>query len=65
MTVISQDYIRKSGEFKSVGNVDLLFSSERCVISEAAFQLMELVHQTLKVSDVKQLPKNADSCMLI
>ncbi|XVF21059.1 hypothetical protein REPUB_Repub12eG0057800 [Reevesia pubescens] len=28
--------------------VDLLFSSERCVVSKAASQLMELVHQTLK-----------------
>lgn len=26
----------------------MLFSSERCVISEAAAQLMEVVHQTLK-----------------
>ncbi|XWS47374.1 hypothetical protein CRYUN_Cryun14cG0146900 [Craigia yunnanensis] len=28
--------------------VDLLFSSERCVVSKAASQLMELVHQTLQ-----------------
>ncbi|CAH9089060.1 unnamed protein product [Cuscuta europaea] len=28
--------------------VDLLFSSERCMVSEAAYQLMKLVHQTLK-----------------
>ncbi|XP_062152675.1 centromere/kinetochore protein zw10 homolog [Alnus glutinosa] len=28
--------------------VDLLFLSERCVVSKAATQLMELVHQTLK-----------------
>ncbi|KAL0362148.1 UNVERIFIED_CONTAM: Centromere/kinetochore protein zw10 [Sesamum calycinum] len=34
--------------------VVLLFSSEKCVISEAAKQLMELVHQTLK--DVCVLP---------
>ncbi|KAL6506857.1 hypothetical protein OROHE_022294 [Orobanche hederae] len=32
----------------------LLFSSEKCVVSEAAKQLMELVHQTLK--DVCLLP---------
>ncbi|KAL6570522.1 hypothetical protein OROGR_000072 [Orobanche gracilis] len=32
----------------------LLFSSEKCVVSEAAEQLMELVHQTLK--DVCLLP---------
>lgn len=30
--------------------VDLLFSSEKCMVSEAALQLMKLVHQTLKVS---------------
>ena len=30
--------------------VDLLFLSERCVVSEAASQLMALVHQTLQVS---------------
>ncbi|KAK6286913.1 hypothetical protein POUND7_013092 [Theobroma cacao] len=29
-------------------HVDLLFSSERCVVSEAASQLMELVHQALQ-----------------
>ncbi|XP_011100469.1 centromere/kinetochore protein zw10 homolog isoform X2 [Sesamum indicum] len=34
--------------------VVLLFSSEKCVVSEAAKQLMELVHQTLK--DVCVLP---------
>nr|GMD24522.1 centromere/kinetochore protein zw10 homolog isoform X2 [Ipomoea batatas] len=28
--------------------VDLLFSSEKCMVSEAALQLMKLVHQTLK-----------------
>ncbi|XP_010321559.2 centromere/kinetochore protein zw10 homolog isoform X1 [Solanum lycopersicum] len=28
--------------------VDLLFTSERCVVSEAASQLMKLVHETLK-----------------
>lgn len=30
-------------------HVVLLFSSEKCVVSEAAKQLMEVVHQTLKV----------------
>lgn len=29
--------------------VQLLFLSEKCVVSKAAIQLMELVHQTLKV----------------
>jgi centromere/kinetochore protein ZW10 len=33
--------------------VDLLFLSERCVVSKAAIQLMELVHQTLKVNESK------------
>ncbi|KAJ0834715.1 putative RZZ complex, subunit Zw10 protein [Helianthus annuus] len=33
---------------KNGGNVDLLFSSERCSVSETALQLLELVHQTLK-----------------
>lgn len=33
--------------------VDLLFTSERCVVSEAASQLMKLVHETLKVSSLK------------
>lgn len=31
--------------------VDLLFLSERCVVSEAASKLMALVHQTLQVSN--------------
>uniref|UniRef100_A0A7C8YH44 Uncharacterized protein n=2 Tax=Opuntia streptacantha TaxID=393608 RepID=A0A7C8YH44_OPUST len=34
---------RKSHQF-----VDLLFSSESCMVSEAALQLMQLVHQTLR-----------------
>ena len=34
----------------SSDHVDLLFLSERCVVSEAASQLMALVHQTLQVS---------------
>ncbi|KAJ9560953.1 hypothetical protein OSB04_006113 [Centaurea solstitialis] len=44
---LPKDYSRKNTEFKNGGTVDLLFSSERCVISEAASQLIELVHQTL------------------
>ncbi|XP_058220145.1 centromere/kinetochore protein zw10 homolog isoform X1 [Rhododendron vialii] len=51
-----QDHTRKVTEFKNVGAaqsfpdhvVDLLFSSESCVVSKAASQLMELVHHTLK-----------------
>lgn len=34
--------------------VDLLFLSERCVVSKAASQLMELVHQTLKVGKTQE-----------
>ncbi|XP_024964633.1 centromere/kinetochore protein zw10 homolog isoform X2 [Cynara cardunculus var. scolymus] len=45
---LPKDYSRNNAEFKNGGTVDLLFSSERCVISEAASQLIELVHQTLK-----------------
>nr|XP_043620599.1 centromere/kinetochore protein zw10 homolog isoform X2 [Erigeron canadensis] len=41
-------YSRENAGYKNGGNVDLLFSSERCVISEAASRLMEVVHQTLK-----------------
>lgn len=33
--------------------VDLLFTSERCEVSEAASRLMKLVHGTLKVSSLK------------
>lgn len=32
--------------------IDLLFSSEKFMVSEAAIRLMELVHQTLKVRAV-------------
>ncbi|PSS05955.1 Centromere/kinetochore protein like [Actinidia chinensis var. chinensis] len=54
--VLPQDRTRKVTEFKNVGDaerfpdhaVDLLFSSESCVVSKAATQLMELVHHTLK-----------------
>ncbi|KAL8205294.1 hypothetical protein R6Q57_008845 [Mikania cordata] len=45
---LPKDYSRISEDIKNGGNVDLLFSSERCAISEAASQLLELVHQTLK-----------------
>ncbi|KAI7734811.1 hypothetical protein M8C21_017784 [Ambrosia artemisiifolia] len=45
---LPKEYSRKSEDMKNGGNVDLLFSSERCAISEAASQLLELVHQTLK-----------------
>ncbi|XP_058220146.1 centromere/kinetochore protein zw10 homolog isoform X2 [Rhododendron vialii] len=54
--ILPQDHTRKVTEFKNVGAaqsfpdhvVDLLFSSESCVVSKAASQLMELVHHTLK-----------------
>ncbi|KAF2284861.1 hypothetical protein GH714_031361 [Hevea brasiliensis] len=53
---IPQEYIREGRPLKSAGIavnssehvVDLLFLSERCVVSKAASQLMELVHKTLK-----------------
>ncbi|XP_057955658.1 centromere/kinetochore protein zw10 homolog [Malania oleifera] len=53
---LPQEYTRKGLNLKnyeiagitSDHVVELLFSSERCVVSEAALQLMELVHQTLK-----------------
>ncbi|EYU19267.1 hypothetical protein ABFS82_01G101000 [Erythranthe guttata] len=58
---LPQDYItKKSGINKEehaeniANHVVLLFSSEKCVVSEAARQLMELVHQTL--TDVCLLP---------
>ncbi|CAK9134758.1 unnamed protein product [Ilex paraguariensis] len=38
----------RTGESSSDHVVNLLFSSERCVVSGAASQLMVLVHQTLK-----------------
>ncbi|KAL8238127.1 hypothetical protein R6Q59_019208 [Mikania micrantha] len=46
---LPKDYSRISEGIKNGGNVELLFSSERCAISEAASQLLELVHQTLQV----------------
>lgn len=33
--------------------VELLFEKDRYIVSEAAVQLMDLVHQTLKVTFVK------------
>ncbi|KAJ7964764.1 Centromere/kinetochore protein zw10 like [Quillaja saponaria] len=53
---IPQDYTREGPSWKNAEMatqsskhvVDLLFLSERCLVSEAANQLMELVHQTLK-----------------
>ncbi|XP_043804728.1 centromere/kinetochore protein zw10 homolog isoform X2 [Manihot esculenta] len=53
---IPQDYTSEGPPVKSAGLavnssehvVDLLFLSERCVVSKAASQLMELVHKTLQ-----------------
>ncbi|MFS7999357.1 putative RZZ complex, subunit Zw10 protein [Helianthus anomalus] len=45
---LPKEYTRKSEDTKNGGNVDLLFSSDRCSVSETALQLLELVHQTLK-----------------
>ncbi|KAK9284581.1 hypothetical protein L1049_023757 [Liquidambar formosana] len=52
---LSQDYTRKGPKSKNDGisenscnHVDLIFLSERCVVSEAASKLMELVHLTLQ-----------------
>ncbi|KAK7320551.1 hypothetical protein VNO77_30124 [Canavalia gladiata] len=53
---IPQDYTRDGSIWKndrtsvqsSSHVVDLLFLSERCLVSKAAKQLMELIHQTLK-----------------
>lgn len=52
-----QDLTRKGNVLKKEGSavdssehvVQLLFLSERCVVSKAATQLMELVHRILKV----------------
>ncbi|KAH7576677.1 hypothetical protein JRO89_XS01G0129800 [Xanthoceras sorbifolium] len=51
--VVPQEYTRegvllKNDVYSSEHVVDLLFLSERCVVSKAASQLMKLVHQTLK-----------------
>ncbi|XP_061969387.1 centromere/kinetochore protein zw10 homolog isoform X2 [Populus nigra] len=54
---IPQEYTRKGHPMKYYSGtavnyyehvVDLLFLSERCLVSKAATQLMDLVHQTLK-----------------
>ncbi|WJZ99397.1 hypothetical protein VitviT2T_017845 [Vitis vinifera] len=51
---VPQEYTRTSPKLKYGGEnssdhvVDLLFLSERCVVSEAASQLMALVHRTLQ-----------------
>ncbi|XWS36738.1 hypothetical protein CRYUN_Cryun20dG0111500 [Craigia yunnanensis] len=53
---VPQEYTSKGPLVKNDGMiinsskqvVDLLFSSKRCVVSKAASQLMELVHQTLQ-----------------
>ncbi|KAK2648859.1 hypothetical protein Ddye_016348 [Dipteronia dyeriana] len=50
---VPQEYTReglllKNDVHSSEQVVDLLFLSERCVVSKAASQLMKLVHQTLK-----------------
>ncbi|KAE9606213.1 putative RZZ complex, subunit Zw10 protein [Lupinus albus] len=53
---IPQEYTRDSSIWKNDGTsiqsfshvVDLLFLSERCLVSKSAKQLMELVHQTLQ-----------------
>lgn len=53
--ICMQDYITRTlginkEDFADSNHVVLLFSSEKCVVSESAEQLMELVHQTLKVT---------------
>ncbi|PON44618.1 RZZ complex, subunit Zw [Trema orientale] len=47
---IPQEYIKNDRMAANASErvVNLLFLSERCVVSKAALQLMELVHQTLK-----------------
>lgn len=52
---LPRGYTRKDPQLKKDGiaeiscnHVDLIFLSERCVVSEAASQLMELVHRTLQ-----------------
>eukprot|EP00257_Ricinus_communis_P021278 XP_015580723.1 centromere/kinetochore protein zw10 homolog [Ricinus communis] len=49
---IPEEYTRKGLPQMNAGTavhiVDLLFVSEKCVVSKAVFQLMELVHKTLK-----------------
>lgn len=56
---IPQEYTRDGSIWKNDGTsilssshvVDLIFLSERCLVSKAAKQLMELIHQTLQVYD--------------
>ncbi|CAA0816652.1 Centromere/kinetochore protein zw10 homolog [Striga hermonthica] len=67
---LPQDFIMKiSGVHKEQHARDifnhavLLFSSEKCVVSEAAKQLMELVHQTLKLQ--RQLDSINQAAVLI
>lgn len=50
---VSQENTRRKGKNDGTAgklpeDVDLLFLSERCVVSKAAIQLMKLVHETLK-----------------
>lgn len=54
--IFLQDYITRTlkaneEKFTDSNHVVLLFSSEKCAVSTPAKQLMELVHQTLKVSE--------------
>lgn len=56
-----QEYTRDSSVWKndetsiqsSSHVVDLLFLSERCLVSKAAKQLMVLIHQTLQVYNLE------------
>ncbi|KAE8671075.1 Centromere/kinetochore protein zw10-like protein [Hibiscus syriacus] len=60
---VPQDYTSKDPLLKNDGMaknsskqiVDLIFSSERCLISKASSQLMELVHQTLQAQGSKRV----------
>ncbi|KAK6134974.1 hypothetical protein DH2020_031258 [Rehmannia glutinosa] len=48
-SIVKDSGVNKERLAEEISNhVVLLFSSEKCVVSEAAKQLMELVHQTLK-----------------
>ncbi|KAK6157066.1 hypothetical protein DH2020_011314 [Rehmannia glutinosa] len=48
-SIVKDSGVNKERLAEDISNhVVLLFSSEKCVVSEAAKQLMELVHQTLK-----------------
>ncbi|KAL2938761.1 Centromere/kinetochore protein zw10-like protein [Bienertia sinuspersici] len=51
LTTCSQEYSGNKPNFRNNSSdcvVNLLFSSERCIVSQAASQLMKLVHQTLQ-----------------